>query len=168
MKTSQNGIGLIKRFEGLRLEAYGDGASYSVGYGHHGVAAGTRVTEAEAEALLKGDLQRIEAYVEGLGLGLNQNEFDALVSLSYNIGTGRLASSTLLRLLREDRAPREELRAAWSMWRHSGGQVSAGLERRRRAEYALYSSTVEEEVGALVPPLLAGVAVALLIALIVL
>lgn len=140
MTTSDQGIDLIKHHEELRLQAYPDGGGYSVGYGHHGVPAGTAITEAEAEALLRQDLPARERAVKALGASLAQNQFDALVSLCYNIGTGAFAGSTVARLVREDPAPRPELEQAWRAWCLAGGRVSAGLERRRADEYALYSS----------------------------
>lgn len=140
MTTSAQGIDLIKRHEELRLQAYPDGGGYSVGYGHHGVPAGTAITEAEAEALLRQDLPARERAVEALGASLAQEQFDALVSLCYNIGTGAFAGSTVARLVREDPAPRPELEYAWRAWHLAGGKVSDGLKRRRADEYALYSS----------------------------
>ena len=98
LRASANGRELIKSFEGLRLEAYPDGASYSVGYGHNGVAAGTRITREEADALFDADLQRFE---DAVNAGTrpsppSQGQFDALVSLAYNIGVGAFNQSTLL------------------------------------------------------------------------
>jgi len=140
MTTSAQGIDLIKRHEILRLQAYPDSGGYSVGYGHYGVPVGTAITEAEAEALLRQDLPARERAVKALGASLAQNQFDALVSLCYNIGTGAFAGSTVARLVRENPAPRPELERAWRAWRLADGKVSDGLERRRADEYALYSS----------------------------
>lgn len=161
MTTSDQGIDLIKHHEVLRLQAYPDGGGYSVGYGHHGVPAGTAITEAEAEALLRQDLPARERAVEALGASLEQNQFDALVSLCYNIGTGAFAGSTVARLVRENPAPRPELEQAWQAWRLAGGRVSAGLERRRADEYALYSSATSSVASPL--PALALLAISILL-----
>ena len=86
MKTSPKGIALIKEFEGLRLKAYKcPGGVWTIGYGHTaGVKSGMVITEAQAEEYLKADLIVFERYLNGLGLALNQNQFDALVSFIYN------------------------------------------------------------------------------------
>lgn len=142
MKTSSEGIELIKRFEGCRLTAYRDDKGYSVGYGHFGVAAGTTITQDEAEQLFAGDLAKCEAVVDRLAnvTPLGQHQYDALVSLCYNIGSGNLQKSTVWRLIRDGgAAPRAELREAWLMWNKSGGQTLSSLTRRRNAEYDHYA-----------------------------
>ena len=89
MKTSENGVELIKRFEGLELEAYQDIAGiWTIGYGHTGsdVQPGMKISERDAEELLRRDLKPREQAVEGaVKVPLNQNEFDALVSFAYNV-----------------------------------------------------------------------------------
>src|SRR5512139_2752884 len=106
MKISKTGIDLIKHFEGLRLEAYQCSAGvWTIGYGttrvHSGpVTEGMRITEDEAERLLLADIRYFEQRVNDLvKVPLSQNQFDALVSLAYNIGDGALADSTLLKEL---------------------------------------------------------------------
>ena len=91
MRTSPAGIELIKDFEGLRLEAYPDpgtgGDPWTIGYGHTGpeVKPGLIISIEQAGALLKEDLVKFEEAVERLiTVGLNQHEFDALVSFTYN------------------------------------------------------------------------------------
>ena len=90
MKMSRNGIELLKRFEGLELEAYQDIAGiWTIGYGHTGndVQPGMRISEREAEDLLRRDLRSREDAAERLtSVPINQNEFDALVSFIYNVG----------------------------------------------------------------------------------
>lgn len=146
MITSQQGIDLIKSFEGLRLQAYPDGNSYSVGYGHHAnVSAGTVVTQEEAEELLRADLANSEAVVNRLANatpdGFTQNQFDALVSLAYNIGSGNFQGSTVARLIRQGGPdPRAELRNAWMLWVKSKGKTLTALVRRRNLEYDHYSA----------------------------
>ena len=99
MKTSPKGIALIKEFEGLRLKAYKcPGGVWTIGYGHTaGVKPGMVISERQAEEYLKADIIAFEKYLNSLGLAINQNQFDALISFIYNVGTGNFSSSTLLR-----------------------------------------------------------------------
>ena len=141
MKTSPKGISLIKEFEGLRLKAYKcPGGVWTIGYGHTvGVKPGMVISEAQAEEYLKADLVRFERYLNGLGLALNQNQFDALVSFIYNVGTGNFSNSTLLRKVRanpQDNSIMDE----FLRWVYSKGRVLPGLQRRRLAEMKLYFS----------------------------
>ena len=141
MKTSPKGIALIKEFEGLRLKAYKcPGGVWTIGYGHTaGVKPGMVISEAQAEEYLKADLIAYERYLNGLGLALNQNQFDALVSFIYNVGTGNFSSSTLLRKVRanpQDNSIMDE----FLRWVYSKGRVLPGLQRRRLAEMKLYFS----------------------------
>ena len=141
MKTSPKGIALIKEFEGLRLKAYKcPGGVWTIGYGHTaGVKPGMLISKAQAEEYLKADLIAFERYLNGLGLALNQNQFDALVSFIYNVGTGNFSSSTLLRKVRanpQDNSIMDE----FLRWVYSKGRVLPGLQRRRLAEMKLYFS----------------------------
>ena len=141
MKTSPKGIALLKEFEGLRLKAYQcPGGVWTIGYGHTaGVKPGMLITKAQAEEYLKADLIAFERYLNGLGLALNQNQFDALVSFIYNVGTGNFSSSTLLRKVRanpQDNSIMDE----FLRWVYSKGRVLPGLQRRRLAEMKLYFS----------------------------
>ena len=141
MNTSPKGIALIKEFEGLRLKAYQcPGGVWTIGYGHTaGVKPGMLISKAQAEEYLKADLIAFERYLNGLGLALNQNQFDALVSFIYNVGTGNFSSSTLLRQVRanpQDNSILDEL----LRWVYSKGRVLPGLQRRRLAEMKLYFS----------------------------
>ena len=141
MKTSPKGIALIKEFEGLRLKAYKcPRGVWTIGYGHTvGVKPGMVISEAQSEEYLKADLVRFERYLNGLGLALNQNHFDALVSFIYNVGTGNFSSSTLLRKVRanpQDNSIMDE----FLRWVYSKGRVLPGLQRRRLDEMKLYFS----------------------------
>lgn len=141
MKTSPKGIALIKEFEGLRLKAYKcPGGVWTIGYGHTaGVKSGMVISEAQAEEYLKADLIVFERYLNGHGLALNQNQFDALVSFIYNVGTGNFSNSTLLRKVRanpQDNSIMDE----FLRWVYSKGRVLPGLQRRRLAEMKLYFS----------------------------
>lgn len=141
MRTSFIGRSLIKTFEGYRGEAYMcPSGVWTIGWGHTaGVRQGDTCSEEQAGEWLKEDLAVAERTVEAAGLSLSQTQFDALVSLAFNIGPGNFNSSTLLRLLRQDSKPRAEIEEAWKSWRMAGGTVQRGLVRRRAAEYTLYS-----------------------------
>ena len=137
---SQTGIDLIKYFETCQLTAYWDatGNTWTIGYGHTRTAKkGMTITQDEAEILLINDLSYREAQIRGLELDLSQQQFDALVSLVYNIGIGNLRRSTLLRMLRKD-ANNFMIAYEFPKWRKSGGVILRSLERRRRIEAKLY------------------------------
>lgn len=140
MKTSARGIALIEQFEGLRLQSYQDGAGVqTIGYGHTDkVKEGDTCTSAQADEWLESDVAQAERAVNALvKVPLNQNQFDALVSFTYNLGWAALEGSTLLRLLN---AGATQIAAAeFSKWDHVAGVVSAGLLRRRQAEQALFT-----------------------------
>lgn len=147
LTISDAGIQLIKRFEGLELRAYPDpgtgGKPWTIGIGTtvypngQVVKAGDVITEAQAEEYLRHDLARFEAAVNKLTGGVaTQGQFDALVSLVYNIGETALKHSTLLRKHNEgdyDGAAKE-----FGRWVNAGGRKLTGLVRRRAAEAALY------------------------------
>ena len=137
MKTSQRGINFIKQFEGVRLTAYKCPAGvYTIGYGHtRGVKRGMKITEEEASAYLTADLLNSERAVERYDsvYHWNQNEFDALVSFTFNCGAANLRS-----LLRNGRRNRSQIAATLPLYRKAGGKVLKGLERRRAAEKALF------------------------------
>lgn len=142
MKISQKGMDLVKSFEGLKLKAYKDSVGIlTVGWGSTGshVTAGMTITKEQAEQLLKKDLERFEKGVCDLvKVPLNQNQFDALVSFSFNLGLGNLKSSTLLKKLNSSDyigASKE-----FERWNRAGGKVLAGLTRRRVAERDLFLS----------------------------
>ena len=137
MKTSQRGINLIKQFEGIRLTAYKCPAGvYTIGYGHtRGVKRGMKITEEEASAYLTADLLNSEKAVERYDsvYHWNQNEFDALVSFTFNCGATNLRA-----LLRNGRRNRSQIAETLPLYRKAGGKVLKGLERRRAAEKALF------------------------------
>ena len=137
MKTSQRGINLIKQFEGVRLTAYKCPAGvYTIGYGHtRGVQRGMKITEEEASAYLTADLRNSEKAVERYDsiYHWNQNEFDALVSFTFNCGSANLRA-----LLRNGRRNRSQIAETLPLYRKAGGKVLKGLERRRAAEKALF------------------------------
>lgn len=141
MRISPNGINLIKSFESLRLEAYRCPAGIcTIGYGHTaGVRRGDVIDAQRAEQLLAEDLQKFEAVVNRECPTLNQNQFDALVSFTFNCGEGAFCKSTLLKCVKAN--PQNlNIRGEFARWNKSGGMVLAGLIRRRRAETDLYYS----------------------------
>jgi len=139
-RISDAGLGLIKEFEGLRLDAYRCPAGFwTIGYGHTGpdVFRGKTITEAEADALLREDVRTAEAVVDrSVTVPLSDNAFSALVPFVFNIGATAFAHSTLLRKLNAG----DVVGAAdeFPKWRLSNGKVLSGLVRRRAAERALF------------------------------
>lgn len=133
------GLALIKSFEGKRLTAYKCPAGvWTIGYGSTGphVRPGMTISEAEAEALLRKDLARFENTVAAALPNATQNQFDAMVSLAFNIGSAAFAQSTVVR--RAKAGNHAGAADAFHMWNKAGGQEIAGLVRRRAAEAALY------------------------------
>ena len=140
MNISQKGINLIKNFEGCRLTAYKCPANIlTIGYGHTGsdVHTGQKITQEEAEKLLRQDLiihcNNVSKLVK---VPLNQNQFDALVSFEYNVGYGNFKSSTLLKLLNQGKY--KEASEQFGRWKFAGGKVLAGFVKRREAEKQLF------------------------------
>ena len=142
MRVSQRGIDLIKKFEGLELTSYEDAAGVlTIGYGHTGedVKPGDVISKEQAEKLLRRDLEEAEQGVNrNVTVPLTQNQFDALVSFTYNLGTTALANSTLLRELNKGRY--ESAAAQFERWVYAGGKKLKGLIRRRIAEKQLFQN----------------------------
>ena len=139
MKTSLEGIDLIKRFEGLRLTAYLCPAGIpTIGYGQTGpdIKLGMTISEAQAEALLANALVKYEQAVEKYAGKAHQNQFDAMVSLCYNIGVGNFSKSSVARLHKAGQYTGAA--AAFLLWNKAGGKILAGLVNRRKAERNLY------------------------------
>lgn len=141
MRASNILINAIKSFEGYRPNSYQDSAGvWTIGYGHtQGVKKGQKITQAQAESLLRGDLLKAEKYVNELKLNLTQGQFDALVDFAYNLGTGNLGSSTLLEKIRM-KASNEDIQAQFRRWVYAGGKVMPGLVKRREWEAQRWSS----------------------------
>jgi lysozyme len=144
MKISTNGLKLKKYFEFCKLQAYPDpgskdGRPWTIGWGHTGkeVVKGLVWSQAQADAALVKDADKFSAAVDDLvRIPINQNQFDALVCLAYNIGAAALSSSTLLKMLNSgnyDGAAAQFLR-----WNKNDGKVMLGLARRRLAEKYLF------------------------------
>lgn len=145
MKTSNEGIGLIKAFEGLRLQSYQCPAGkWTIGYGTTkinavDVSSGMIISQDDAEHLLRQDLIQFEKKVlDNIEIPLRQHQFDALVSHTYNTG----GSETLFALINAG-SPSEIIRN-WMETSHITGNkiVLNGLVRRRNAEAELYFKTL--------------------------
>lgn len=136
-------LAIIKRGEGLRLTAYVDPVGVlTIGYGHTPAQRGQVITQAQADALLLSDIAHAAAAVEGATHDINttDNQFSAMVSLTFNIGVGAFRSSSVLRL---HRAMEYQAAAdAFLMWNkghvNGGLVVIPGLAQRREQERDLY------------------------------
>lgn len=142
MYLSDRGAKLIASFEGFSTRPYRDAVGvWTIGYGHtRGVYGNTRpISRTVALELLRSDARvAANAVRNGVKVKLNQCEFDALVSLTYNIGIGGFAESTVLRELNQGHRFRAGL--AFLLWDKGGGRTLLGLSRRRRRERRLFRS----------------------------
>lgn len=139
MKISDNGLSLIKKFEGLELKAYKCPADvWTIGYGHtKGVQEGDEWSEDHANHMLEVELEEYSEYVNKyVEVELNENQFDALVSWVYNLGPANLKASTMLKVL--NAGEYENVPAQIKRWNKAGGKVLEGLVRRREAEALLF------------------------------
>jgi lysozyme len=155
MRISQNGISHLRRVEAFMSHLYNDGPSRNtgnctVGYGHlvhynpcniqkfaseHQYINGISVKN--ATTLLRSDVRHAEAAINKLvTVPLNQNQFDALVSLVFNIGVGAFSKSTLLKVINAKQFSRAP--SAFRMWNKTGGKISHGLINRRASEIRLF------------------------------
>ena len=139
MKISEAGIKLICKWEEFRVYAYVCPAGlWTIGYGHTDRVKPTdKIDLAQGEAYLRKDLEIVERCLNSLAIKLNQNQYDALCSLIFNIGIGNFLRSTLLKCLQAkqyDKASAEFLK-----WRKANGKVLKGLEARRKDEQELFN-----------------------------
>ena len=142
MKTSSKGVSLIKSFEGCRLKAYKCPAGvWTIGYGHTaGVKEGDCITQEQADEYLRNDLAKYEKAVlsyDGI-YHFNQNQFDALVSFTYNCGTGNLKNLT-----QNGKRTIAQISLKLPLYNKAGGVVLRGLQRRRASEKELFDSPIE-------------------------
>ena len=157
LRTTEQMIDFIKQKEGFQEKAAWDYAQYSIGYGS---ACGkdeypNGITEAQADVLLRQMLQgfeeKLDSFLTENNISLSDNQYDALISLSYNIGSGWMKNSALSALLKSGFYSTNELASAMGIWCHvkeSGGDyvIHDGLVSRRMAElrvflYADYSGS---------------------------
>ena len=136
MKTTEKLLAKLMVFEGLRLKAYRDAAGVlTIGYGHTGkdVREGDRISPYWAKELLVKDVAEVERAVSELGVAHTPGQLDALVSLAFNIGIGRLKGSTLLKSIR-DGGSKQQIKKEFKRWVYAGGKKLKGLELRREWE----------------------------------
>ena len=138
---TQQGLDLIKKYEGLRLEAYKCPAGvWTIGYGHtKGVVKGMKITKEEAEKLLQQDVSVFELQVINTVGKLSDCKIDALVSFAYNVGIAAFRNSTLCRKVKansDDPAIRNE----FMKWVYAGSKKLQGLVKRRAEEAEMYFS----------------------------
>lgn len=136
LKTGQAGINLIKQFEGCRLDAYKCPAGvWTIGYGHtSGVKEGQKITQAQADAMLRADLEKFEAKVNKYSqYSWTQEEFDALVSFAFNIGS-------IDQLTANGTRDRATIAEKMLLYNKASGKVLSGLTKRREAERSLFLS----------------------------
>lgn len=142
--TSDVGISLIESFEDLKLNSYDDGVGvWTIGIGTtvypngNRVKKGETITKDQAYQYFKNDLQSFENTVNNVvKVNINQNQFDALVSLAYNIGSSAISKSTLIKKLNQNdfKGAAEQ----FLVWNKGGGKVMNGLVRRRKTEKELF------------------------------
>lgn len=155
MQISARGLRLIADFEGLRLDSYPDPGSgdepWTIGYGTtiypdgRKVKKGDTCTQEQALEYLRYDAKKFtDAVNRAVRVPVNQNQFDALVSFTYNLGEGALSRSTLLTKLNSHdyRSAADE----FGKWIYAGGRILGGLVRRRSAERDLFLTPVTDEV----------------------
>lgn len=158
MKTSPDGLDLIKKFEGLRLTAYPDpgtgGEPWTIGYGTTSSAGvgkitkGMKITQVQAESMLVRSLAAYEAGVlKAVRVQPSQQQFDAMVSLAYNIGLTNFSRSSVVKYLNAGLV--EKAAGAFLLWNKAAGKVMPGLTRRRAAERDLF---LKPDVAASAPP----------------
>jgi lysozyme len=141
MTYSEEGLQLTEKFEGLRLKAYRDTMGVpTIGYGHtRDVTMDMTCTKEQARQWLQEDVQvAVDGVNRLVAVELTQNQFDALVDFTFNLGVGSLQRSTLLKLLNAGNY--SGAAGEFAKWNKAGGQVLAGLTKRRQAERDLFNS----------------------------
>ena len=153
MKMTDQGIRLIMEFEGFRAQAYRDAVGvWTVGYGHTAAAgkpdvtAGLKITRTEAETILRRDVRMFaEAVAKLVKVPLADNQFSALVSFAFNVGTGNFAKSSVLAAV--NRNDFDAVPSRLALWVKAGGRTLPGLIRRRAVEAQMF---LQHEAGPVV------------------
>ena len=164
MKISDNGINMLKRFEGSvkiggKHVIYDDKTGKpvdsnkglpkgaTIGYGHlikSGEDFRDGITERQATEILRLDISMAEQAVkDNITVHLSQNQYDALVSLAYNIGAKNFAGSTVVKYVNDSNYHNTKyptLESAWKAWNKSGGREMPGLSNRRHQEFSLFNN----------------------------
>lgn len=160
LSVSNNGLALIKKFEGCKLSAYkaiNTEKYWTIGYGHYGsdVKQGQTITQAQADALLRTDCTSAEKAVNRYldKYNWSQNQFDALVSFTYNCGAGNLN-----RLLNNGNRTIAEISAKITAYNKAGGKVLKGLVTRRAAEKELFDKKSPDTAPSSIPGFVHSVA----------
>ncbi|MBR4880227.1 MAG: S-layer homology domain-containing protein, partial [Clostridia bacterium] len=145
MTISQDGIDFIKSKEGFYKDMYTYAGSHLIGYGTLCKAGEypDGITEEKAEELLRDELKlqekEVNEFLDKNGITLRQNQYDAIVSFTYNLGTSWLSgNSKLIRILKGEEASRDEVVDAFGIWCHAGGKVQDGLAKRRIQEAIIF------------------------------
>lgn len=149
LSISNNGLDLIKRFEGCRLTAYQDSVGvWTIGYGHtSGVRKGQTITQIQADSFLKSDCASAEKSVNSYSkYNWNQNQFDALVSFTFNCGSGNLKT-----LLNNGQRTIAEISSKITAYNKAGGKVLQGLVNRRAAEKELFDKSISSTITPTLP-----------------
>ena len=125
----------MMEMEGLRLEAYEDAAGVpTIGYGHtKNVRMGDKISEYWAKEMLREDIEEAEWQVKELGVAKTEGQLDALVSFVFNLGIGRLNTSTLLKVIRNG-GSMQQIKKEFKRWVYGGGKQLPGLVKRREWE----------------------------------
>ena len=155
MKLSQNGVDFIKSHEALRLKAYQDSkGKWTIGWGHtKGVKPGDEITRAQAEQFIRDDFEWVERTLNAdLVAGrdkplVTQNEFDALCSLVFNIGSNAYLESTVRRKIKQ--GDKMAAARAFKMWVYSEHKFIQGLANRRADEVRLFLQSGQADIAAL-------------------
>lgn len=152
LSISNNGLDLIKRFEGCRLTAYKAVSSekyWTIGWGHYGsdVKQGQTITQIQADSFLKSDCASAEKSVNSYSkYNWNQNQFDALVSFTFNCGSGNLKT-----LLNNGQRTIAEISSKITAYNKAGGKVLQGLVNRRAAEKELFDKSISSTITPTLP-----------------
>jgi lysozyme len=158
MRMTEEGLALIRRFEGLRTDAYRDAVGvWTIGFGHTSMAGppevtpGLSISREEASAILARDVEKFAAGVcEAVTVPLNDAQFSALVSFAYNVGLGALRGSSVLKAV--NAGDFAEVPRRLALWVKAGGRTLPGLVKRRAAEGKLFASDVSTPEVSLPPP----------------
>jgi lysozyme len=153
MQVNENGLALIRKFEGFRARAYRDAVGvWTIGYGHTSMAgapqvkAGLIISRDKAAQILAKDVVMFATGVAELVKSeLNDNQFSALVSFAYNVGLGNFRKSSVLSAV--NREDFEAVPRRLALWSRAGGRVLPGLVKRRAAEAALFATAVDTADG---------------------
>ena len=141
MKISEDGLELIKKFEGCETSAYQDSVGvWTIGFGHtKGVEEGQTCSIEDAESMLADEMDEYEGYINNMvKVELQQHEFDSLVAWVYNLGPTNLSESTMLKVLNGGQFVR--VRDEMNRWTRAGGEILEGLVRRRQAESLMFQN----------------------------